>query len=179
MPLSSDNTTNTRRKRLQLSCGECRKKKLSCDRAFPCRRCVRTGRSDQCSFETETGQPPISNSQLAQQSANYSNEVQELRAEVAQLKSLLSESRLQHENNFPTALKTVSLGNDTLLSGQERHENVVIEKRSVSDLLNRTIEGPDNLTNPAIDVSDPRKRSSSRYYSQHTLLQFFTEVRHV
>lgn len=45
-----------RRRRPPLSCVECRRRKLKCNRLLPCNNCVRTKKSDQCAF---TGpQPP-------------------------------------------------------------------------------------------------------------------------
>ncbi|GAA5947736.1 hypothetical protein JCM10213_002095 [Rhodosporidiobolus nylandii] len=42
-----------RKKRLPLSCGECQRRKIKCDRKIPCSACVRRKRTDFCSFEDE------------------------------------------------------------------------------------------------------------------------------
>jgi hypothetical protein len=188
MPPSSEAKTGTRRKRLQLSCSECRRKKLSCDRIFPCRRCVRTGRSEQCSFDTETG-PLVLNSQLAQQAKHNSDEVRELRAEVAQLRALLSGARLPQESDLQTVANTVP-GDDVqaqlgrVVEDQNSMNILTVTnssvKENVSGVFNfkRTNNADqENLKAPVAEVLDPRERTSSRYYSQHTLMRFFTEVR--
>ncbi|KAM0450537.1 hypothetical protein ACHAO4_006517 [Trichoderma viride] len=104
-PAASSNAVaedgRTRKKRLQLSCGECRRKKLSCDRNRPCRRCLRTGRADQCEFETKPrlGLPPVDNgAQLEQIKSNHS-EILNLRSELFQLRELLSRPGPQQERD--------------------------------------------------------------------------------
>ena len=39
---------------MRLSCLECRRRKLMCDRAFPCDRCIKSGTQDKCSYETKS-----------------------------------------------------------------------------------------------------------------------------
>ncbi|KAL7626427.1 hypothetical protein AAE478_003199 [Parahypoxylon ruwenzoriense] len=87
------------RKRLQLSCGECRKKKLSCDRKLPCQRCVRSGRPEQCSFETGTRPPPVSNS-ISTEAQRGDDKIRELQAEIDQLRALLL-SKTESESVLP------------------------------------------------------------------------------
>lgn len=45
-----------KRQRVRLSCLECRRRKLSCDRGFPCERCIRSGTPACCSYEARNGQ---------------------------------------------------------------------------------------------------------------------------
>ncbi|GAA5972560.1 hypothetical protein JCM11641_001900 [Rhodosporidiobolus odoratus] len=42
-----------RKKRLPLSCGECQRRKIKCDRKIPCSACVRRKRTDFCSFDDD------------------------------------------------------------------------------------------------------------------------------
>lgn len=136
---------------------------LSCDRNLPCQRCVRSGRPEQCSFETGTGQPPMSNSQFAQQQAQRnSDEIRHLRAEVAQLKGLLPKARLQHESDCVAETLPATDNADKAESGQ-------------AVLLNMNDQSPAGVTDT--ELSDPRERSPRGYYGQHTLFQFFVEVR--
>ncbi|KAF7562415.1 hypothetical protein G7046_g1713 [Stylonectria norvegica] len=44
-----------KRQRVRLSCLECRRRKLSCDRGFPCERCIKSGTPDRCSYESRNG----------------------------------------------------------------------------------------------------------------------------
>lgn len=52
---SSDQPPARKRQRVRLSCLECRRRKLSCDRGFPCERCIKSGTSDRCSYEARNG----------------------------------------------------------------------------------------------------------------------------
>lgn len=46
-----------RQQRLHLSCSECRRRKIRCDRAKPCHPCVRTDRGDRCHYDTPPNTP--------------------------------------------------------------------------------------------------------------------------
>ncbi|KAF6803918.1 C6 zinc finger domain-containing protein [Colletotrichum musicola] len=51
-----ENTQHPRkRQRVRLSCLECRRRKLSCDRGYPCQRCLKSGTPDRCTYETKSG----------------------------------------------------------------------------------------------------------------------------
>lgn len=51
-----------KRQRVRLSCLECRRRKLSCDRGFPCERCIKSGTPERCTYETRPGlAPPAKN----------------------------------------------------------------------------------------------------------------------
>lgn len=43
-----------RQQRLLLSCSECRKRKIGCDRSKPCNGCVRSNRVDRCQYDTSS-----------------------------------------------------------------------------------------------------------------------------
>lgn len=45
-----------KRQRVRLSCLECRRRKLSCDRGFPCERCIKSGTPERCSYESRNGE---------------------------------------------------------------------------------------------------------------------------
>lgn len=45
-----------KRQRVRLSCLECRRRKLSCDRGFPCERCIKSGTPERCSYESRSGE---------------------------------------------------------------------------------------------------------------------------
>ncbi|KAF7876851.1 uncharacterized protein EAF02_008071 [Botrytis sinoallii] len=161
IPSSTSKTSDGQkvpRKRLRLSCGECRKKKLSCDRRLPCQRCVRTGRSGQCSFET--GQPSIT-MHKQQQAQTDSEEVQKLRSEVTQLRVLLSKIHSQNEGTIvaepvtATGVSEISYG---LLSDKRCEETY------------GSIITTDN------DLIHPNARTPSSYYTQHHLFHFFEEI---
>ncbi|ETN37226.1 uncharacterized protein HMPREF1541_08216 [Cyphellophora europaea CBS 101466] len=50
-PSDERNPLKRPRPRPVISCLECRRKKLKCDRTLPCRQCVKAGRSDVCAFQ--------------------------------------------------------------------------------------------------------------------------------
>ncbi|KAM3513368.1 hypothetical protein MY11210_002949 [Beauveria gryllotalpidicola] len=52
----ADQPPARKRQRVRLSCLECRRRKLSCDRGFPCERCIKSGTPDRCSYESRTGE---------------------------------------------------------------------------------------------------------------------------
>ncbi|TVY45649.1 Transcription factor [Lachnellula occidentalis] len=151
-----------RRKRLQLSCGECRQKKLSCDRKLPCQRCMRSGWPEQCSFEAKTRPPPASNDQSSQQQARRnSEEIRDLQAEIVLLKGLLSKVQPQYEvENGADAFRTTDRA--------EPSQAVFLSETFKDD------QGPADITK--FELSDPRERSPHGYYSQHALLHFFREI---
>lgn len=55
-----------KRQRVRLSCLECRRRKLSCDRGFPCERCLKSGTPERCSYETRPGLAPPAKNGLSQ-----------------------------------------------------------------------------------------------------------------
>lgn len=104
-----------KRQRVRLSCLECRRRKLSCDRELPCSRCLQSGTPEKCEYEARPGFMPgrsgISQSVLASIDGRLSlpsgsgdslfyprkadalrenDRIRKLEVEVAQLKSLLA-----------------------------------------------------------------------------------------
>ncbi|TVY86556.1 Transcription factor, partial [Lachnellula willkommii] len=168
-PIGGTSERRNRRKRLQLSCGECRQKKvtafplarLSCDRKLPCQRCVRSGWPEQCSFEAKIRPPPVSNDQSTQQQARRnSEEIRDLQAEVAQLKGLLSKAHPQYE----------------VQNGAEVVRTTDRAEPSQAVFLDETFKDQSPADVTKFQLSDPRERSPHGYYSQHALLQFFREI---
>lgn len=111
---SDGNPHPRKRQRVRLSCLECRRRKLSCDRELPCSRCIQSGTPEKCEYEARPGftpgRPGISQSLLASidgrlslPSANgdsllyhrkdalrENDRIRKLELEVAQLKNLLT-----------------------------------------------------------------------------------------
>ncbi len=99
-----------KRHRVRLSCLECRRRKLSCDRGFPCERCVKSGTPELCSYETRPGLAPPAKNGLSQAALSSLDSrlsfpagsdhrrdgsrdfdrIRRLELEVAQLKNLIS-----------------------------------------------------------------------------------------
>lgn len=97
-----------KRQRVRLSCLECRRRKLSCDRGYPCERCLKSGTPDRCTYETRPGLAPppkpagiplsqydgrlsLSNDNLVRKDGVRDfDRIRRLELEVTQLKDLLS-----------------------------------------------------------------------------------------
>lgn len=97
-----------KRQRVRLSCLECRRRKLSCDRGYPCERCLKSGTPDRCTYESRPGLAPpqkpaglalsqydgrlsLSNDGLVRKDATRDfDRIRRLEVEVAQLKDLLA-----------------------------------------------------------------------------------------
>lgn len=99
-----------KRQRVRLSCLECRRRKLSCDRELPCRRCLQGGMPEKCEYESRPGlapglAPPDSKSHLSlpagttvleapslrkDTTAREQDRIRRLEREVAQLKGILA-----------------------------------------------------------------------------------------
>lgn len=104
-----------KRQRVRLSCLECRRRKLSCDREFPCSRCLQSGTPDRCEYETRPGLAPPNKlgvglaptalpgldvrlslpssggeSPFIRRDSRETDRIRRLELEVAQLKGLLS-----------------------------------------------------------------------------------------
>ncbi|ROW06875.1 hypothetical protein VMCG_04159 [Cytospora schulzeri] len=97
-----------KRQRVRLSCLECRRRKLSCDRGYPCERCLKSGTPDRCTYETRPGIAPppkpaglplsqydgrlsLSNDNLVRKDTTRDfDRIRRLEIEVTQLKNLLT-----------------------------------------------------------------------------------------
>ncbi|TIA73287.1 hypothetical protein D6C76_06695 [Aureobasidium pullulans] len=144
-----------RRQRVQLSCGECRAKKLSCNRDWPCQRCVKTGRAHLCIYDSQNGQPPTANQQPERQrqaSPSNHDEVRRLRAEVEQLRSLLSKQTGEFAA-LPTPSATLPATESSI--EQSKDEGPAWKVRQSSN--------------------HPKDRTPRIYYAQHSLFKFFVE----
>lgn len=49
----SETPKKQRRQRAVLSCDDCRRRKLQCDRELPCKRCIKGGIADSCSYKSD------------------------------------------------------------------------------------------------------------------------------
>ncbi|KAK1252346.1 hypothetical protein MKX08_003533 [Trichoderma sp. CBMAI-0020] len=125
--------------------------------------CLRTGRADQCEFETKPrlGLPPTDNSaQLEQIKSNHS-EILNLRSELFQLRELLSRPGPQQ-------------GRDAIVGDVQVDE---VSKRSDEIEAKEAISSSRNAISTNNDSPpDPRDKSPRGYYRRHTLLRFFSEI---
>lgn len=123
---------------------------------------MRSGRPELCTFETGNGKPFVLSSQSAQEQAQRNHEeIDDLRAEVFQLKELLSQNQIQNERHIiPDAIYATDYS-----------------QRRTAAVSYQALEGD---TNTGVinkdDPTDPRDRPLRGYYHQHTLFKFFVEV---
>jgi hypothetical protein len=178
-----------RRPRATLSCAECRHKKLSCDRQLPCQRCVRSGRPELCSFasgakpsvvspETKPAATPATSS-----NTDLSDQIWELRFEIARLKSQLATSssvngRRDHAHDVAAqsvgfAVPEIRLDPDTVESAQTLLPDIHPGPSQVLGLGLTHSHIPDAQQH---DLKEPSSRPAHGYYRQHRLFRFFGEV---
>ncbi|KAK4458509.1 multidrug resistance regulator 1 [Cladorrhinum samala] len=112
-----DRAPPRKRQRVRLSCLECRRRKLSCDREFPCSRCVQSGTAERCEYETRPGLAPPNKLGLSQtalsgidvrlslpstggespyfkRDGREADRIRRLELEVAQLKAMIAKNPL-------------------------------------------------------------------------------------
>lgn len=124
---------------------------------------MRTGRADQCEFETKPrlGLPPVDNSAQLEQIKSSHSEILNLRSELSQLRELLSRPAPQ-------------LGRDVIVGDAQVDE---VSKRSDEIESKEVISNSRNLVSTYNDSPpDPRDKSPQGYYRRHTMLRFFSEV---
>lgn len=128
---------------------------------------MRSGRPDQCSFETGKPVPATKSDGTAQQTASVRDDpqIQELRAEISQLREVLSKivhASVQQQDDKPcnsTAeplRELVDASQGLLPSKEPRDSSGEVPRDQIIALKDRSPRG---------------------YYRQHTLFRFFDEVR--
>ncbi|KPM40611.1 hypothetical protein AK830_g5930 [Neonectria ditissima] len=127
---SSGQPPARKRQRVRLSCLECRRRKLSCDRGFPCERCIKSGTPDRCSYESRNGEvvnassgvpPPFAQLDsrrfgvdpvmgLSPRDPEFARQdhdrIRRLELEISQLKTLLSRPGLTLDGSTVAATDT-------------------------------------------------------------------------
>ena len=182
-----DNPPPRKRQRVRLSCLECRRRKLSCDREFPCSRCLQSGTPERCEYETRPGLAPPNKLGLAQSplssfdtrlslpngggdssfyrrdSLREHDRIRRLELEVAQLKGLLA--------------KQCSTDGSTLV-GTSPSTQQAEEKNET-----RAQSSPSHLHNPnEVDLAKDElrffrgKEWKTRYFGHHNARLAFSEV---
>jgi len=180
-----DEQHRRKRQRVRLSCLECRRRKLSCDRGFPCERCIKSGTAEACTYESRPGLAPppkngISEGALSSRlllpggsgdvslyrrdSSRDTERIRRLELEVAQLKTLLSRNTASDES---TTLNQDSPYKSDAKEAAEDHEPMpyYVQER--------------------LQESDPKgdelrffrgKEFKTRYYGPHSAFIAFGEV---
>lgn len=111
-----------KRQRVRLSCLECRRRKLSCNRALPCDRCIRSETPGRCQYETRSGKvinaasdynslpPDFRRLDTAQSSIRERDHerIRKLEHEIVQLRKEMSRQRGSLEGSTPLATTSPS-----------------------------------------------------------------------
>lgn len=111
-----------KRQRVRLSCLECRRRKLSCNRALPCDRCIRSETPGRCQYETRSGKvinaasdynslPPdfrrLDTTQSPIRERDHER-IRKLEHEIVQLKKEMSRHRGSLDGSTPVATTSPS-----------------------------------------------------------------------
>lgn len=109
-----------KRQRVRLSCLECRRRKLSCNRQLPCDRCIRSETPSRCQYETRSGKvinaasdfsslppdfrrPDVATSTIRERDHER---IRKLEHEIVQLRKEMSRQRGSLEGSTPVATTT-------------------------------------------------------------------------
>ncbi|TRM60171.1 hypothetical protein BD626DRAFT_505706 [Schizophyllum amplum] len=127
-----------------LSCAECRRSKIACDRSFPCQSCIKRG----CAAICPNGTMPATkgNKVLLAHSQRLGDHVKTLQSRVRELEAALAASQDDHPllqpEQVPSAeddmqrvassIGMLSIGSD----GQARYQGDTAATEFISDLLN-------------------------------------------
>lgn len=180
-----------KRQRVRLSCLECRRRKLSCDRGFPCERCIKSGTPERCSYETRPGLAPPAKNGLSQtalstfearlplpngaaqdlsayrrDASRDADRIRRLEQEVSQLKSILT--RVPHSD------ESVTLNEDS-------PRKTDLEDVDVQDHIPTPSACGNSYHGYTPEADELRffrgKEFRTRYFGPHNALMAFSEVR--
>lgn len=170
------NRRHHRRPRAQLSCGECRSKKLSCDRNLPCQRCVKSGKPERCSFTDRARSTLTPTSPSPTRFNSYlCDQIQKLRSEVAELR------QGHHYRDVPAGTLQSTLPVARLEPGIVDSGETLLRDMDAGPVRTDVREfGLPHTQIPCTQQHEPKEPSSrpmQGYYSQHSLFRFFEEVR--
>lgn len=188
-----------KRQRVRLSCLECRRRKLSCDRELPCSRCLQSGTPEKCDYETRPGlsltKPAISPNVLGSLDGRLSlpsitgdsllfprkdalrehERIRKLEVEVAQLKTLLLASKQVSQASLD--------GGSTVVEHSPATQDVDDAEARVDVRAEVEAPLPSFLQSQAEGTGDKdelrfhrRKEFKTRYFGPHSAYQAFAEV---
>ena len=156
----ADGQPARKRQRVRLSCLECRRRKLSCDRGFPCERCIKSGTPERCSYESRSGEvvnaasgvPPqfahqLDSRRLGTSEAHSSfagreqdhDRIRKLELEIAQLKNHFARSgggATPYDGSTIAATATPSTQKDDNAHPQDPDLVAAAQREAVSECMN-------------------------------------------
>lgn len=183
-----DHPPPRKRQRVRLSCLECRRRKLSCDREFPCSRCLQSGTPDRCEYETRAGlapanrlgfsQNPLFDTRLSlppgvaagadsllyrKDALREHDRIRKLELEVAQLKNIIA--------------KQVSLDGSTEVdNSQTHHQKPEPRQPEVEPNLPSFIQYQQDLCDKEELRFFRGKEFKTRYFGPHSTYHAFAEL---
>ncbi|PPQ75960.1 hypothetical protein CVT24_000146 [Panaeolus cyanescens] len=111
-----------------LSCAECRRSKLRCDRIFPCKSCIRRGCADICPTGT---MPPVKGDiALKAKAQKLTAEVDMLKSRIGELEAMLATG----QQGVPRR-SLFAASNTNPASAKERRGMTMIPSNDIRDLL--------------------------------------------
>ncbi|KAF8737756.1 hypothetical protein AX14_012328 [Amanita brunnescens Koide BX004] len=141
-------------RKIGLSCAECRRSKLKCDRVFPCQSCIRRGCANICPdgalTATKGNKVLMAHAEkLTDQVKSLTLKVQQLEAALAQAKDMAISSETQASgrdiNDVSKAIGSLSIGSE----GQARYHGESAGSEYFQDLLPFTQEiEPEQMEDP-------------------------------
>lgn len=181
-----------KRQRVRLSCLECRRRKLSCDRGFPCERCIKSGTPDRCSYESRNGEvvnassgvpPPFAQldsrrfgvvdgaTGLSPRDSDFARQdhdrIRRLELEIAQLKSQLTRPGVASFDG-----STVAATNSPATQKDETHGEPDPSIREVQESIDAT-----NMSGEKGELRFFRgKGFRTRYFGPHNASMAFVEL---
>lgn len=181
-----------KRQRVRLSCLECRRRKLSCDRGFPCERCIKSGTPDRCSYESRNGEvvnassgvpPPFAQldsrrfggvdgpTGLSPRDSDFArldhDRIRRLELEIAQLKSQLTRPGVASFDG-----STVAATNSPATQKDETHGEPDPSIREVHESIDAT-----NMSGEKGELRFFRgKGFRTRYFGPHNASMAFVEL---
>lgn len=165
-----------KRPRPVLSCLECKKKKLKCDRQSPCLQCVKSGRSSQCSYsETSSSTGPSQQAPCAAEATCVGRPaklarvmpVEGIHVQVADI-SMVS-------NHASSPVVKVGVIEDLQNRVQRLEEQLAVQSRGLSPPRNHTDQTRRlNVTSKGVVHL---KGSSTRFHGQNQKAALLNHVR--
>ena len=175
-----------KRQRIRLSCLECRRRKLSCDREFPCSRCMQSGTPERCEYETRPGLAPpnklgLSHSALAGLDARLSLPLAGPEAAYYRRDSTRDHDRIRRLEMEVTQLKSLLVNKHNSLEGSTVHDRSPADGPKADTQVETDVNLPSYLqyqTGPETDELRffRGKEFKTRYFGPHSAALALNEV---
>ncbi|TFK17318.1 hypothetical protein FA15DRAFT_337891, partial [Coprinopsis marcescibilis] len=147
LPPPSPATGGGTSRKIGLSCAECRRSKLKCDRIFPCQSCVRRGCAGICPDGTLAATK--GNKVLMAHAQRLQEQVKTLTARIHELENQLGQPGVKNESLQPSLIPTDGL------DGQAKYHGETAGSEYFQDLLPRTSHTHDEFSTSSSNSRHP------------------------